>query len=205
MAASRTTPGVFINCPFDDRYKPIFEALVFAVIECGFEPRSALELVDGTEVRLDKICRIIASCRYAIHDISRTELDGVNHLPRFNMPFELGLFLGASRFGREAQRSKRCLILDREPHRYQKFISDIAGQDIFAHGERPDLAIRCVRDWLSTVSMERHLAGAAHIVERYQQFSSDAPKLAKELRLRRDEATFRDFRNLVVIWLERLA
>jgi len=32
------------------------------------------------------------------HDISRTELNE-HSLPRFNMPLELGLFLGASRFG----------------------------------------------------------------------------------------------------------
>lgn len=205
MAPPRKPPGVFINCPFDDHYKPIFDALVFAVFECGFRPRSALELVDGGEVRLDKICRMISSCRYAIHDISRTELDGVNQLPRFNMPFELGLFLGASRFGRGTQRSKRCLILDRTRHRYQKFISDIAGQDISAHDDKPEQAIRCVREWLNTASSDRQIAGAAHIMGRYRQFASDLPQLAKELRLRHDEITFRDLCNLIVIWLERFA
>lgn len=205
MPRSRKPPGVFINCPFDDQYKPVFDAIVFAVFECGFQPRSALELVDGGEVRLDKICRIVRDCRYAIHDISRTELDKVNRLPRFNMPFELGLFLGASRFGTTIQRSKRCLVLDRAPHRYQKFISDIAGQDISAHDEKPDLAIRCVRDWLSTMSPRRQLAGAAHINDRYHQFSMDLPQLARELKLRADELTFQDLCTLVVIWLERFA
>jgi hypothetical protein len=204
VVSTRKPQGIFINCPFDAEYRPVFEALVFAVIECGFRPRSALELVDGAEVRFDKICRIIGSCRLAIHDISRTELDAVNHLPRFNMPFELGLFLGASRFGQGAQRSKRCLILDREPYRYQKFISDISGQDISAHHDRPEHAIRAVRDWLSTMSSERQFAGASHIFGRYQQFSSDVPKLAKELRLRHDEATFVDLCNLIATWLVRL-
>jgi hypothetical protein len=31
--------GVFVNCPFDDGYKPLFNATVFAVLDCGFEPR----------------------------------------------------------------------------------------------------------------------------------------------------------------------
>ena len=63
-----------------------------------------------------------------IHDISRIERDTVNNLPRFNMPFELGLFLGARRFGTRPQRDKQCLVLEAERYRYQKYLSDIAGQ-----------------------------------------------------------------------------
>jgi hypothetical protein len=201
----RKPPGVFINCPFDAKYKPIFDALVFAVYECGFRPRSALEIIDGGEVRLDKICRIIGDCRFAIHDISRTELDGANHLPRFNMPFELGLFVGASRFGAKSQRAKRCLILDREPYRYQKFLSDIAGQDISAHGDKPEAAIRWVRDWLNTMSARGGLPGATHITQRYQRFEADLPTLSRNLKLEPDEVTFGDLCNLVATWLESFA
>ena len=70
---------------------------------------------------------------YGVHDISKTEPDE-SGLPRFNMPLELGPFLGAKRFGGTDQGSKKALVLDREPYRYQTFISDIAGQDIHAHG-----------------------------------------------------------------------
>ena len=57
------------------------------------------------------------------------ELDETNRLPRFNMPLELGLFLGAKSFSDEPrQKKKRCLILDSNPYRYQKFLSDIAGR-----------------------------------------------------------------------------
>jgi hypothetical protein len=86
--------------------------------------RCALEIDDGSQVRIERILRIISECRFGIHDLSRTELDRRNRLPRFNMPLELGLFLGAKRFGNRAQREKVCLILDREPYRYQRFISD---------------------------------------------------------------------------------
>ena len=61
---------VFINCPFDSVYKPIFDAIVFAIYDLGFVARSALEIDDGTEFRLAKIERIIEECRYGIHDIS---------------------------------------------------------------------------------------------------------------------------------------
>jgi len=45
MAARRDRyrQSVFINCPFDNQYWPLFEALVFTVIACEFEPRCALE------------------------------------------------------------------------------------------------------------------------------------------------------------------
>ena len=91
----RSTPAnaVFLNVPFDADYRPLFEALVFCVIECGYEPRCAMEASDGGHVRVEKITRIIADCAFGVHDISRTELDRKSCLPRFNMPFELGLFL----------------------------------------------------------------------------------------------------------------
>jgi len=30
--------NVFINCPFDDDYAPLFEAIVFAINDAGFRP-----------------------------------------------------------------------------------------------------------------------------------------------------------------------
>ena len=112
--------------------------MVFAVHDCGFIARCALEEEDASQVRIDKIYSIIADCRYGIHDISRIELDDASGFPRFNMPLELGIFLGAKKFGVEEQKKKKCLVLDREPYRYQQFISDIAGQDIQAHNNTPE-------------------------------------------------------------------
>ena len=65
---------VFINCPFDDEYRPLFQALMFAVARCGFVPRCSLEAADSGDVRIDKITKIIGECRYGIHDLSRVEL-----------------------------------------------------------------------------------------------------------------------------------
>jgi hypothetical protein len=45
-----------------------------------------------------RIFKLIEGCQFGIHDISRTELDTDSQLPRFNMPLELGMFLGAQRF-----------------------------------------------------------------------------------------------------------
>ena len=93
MPTSDYQNNVFINCPFDNQYKPLFDALVFAVHDAGFVAGSTLEVSDATQNRYDKILRIISECRYGVHDISRTESDTATSLPRFNMPFELGLWL----------------------------------------------------------------------------------------------------------------
>lgn len=122
--------SVFLNCPFDEEYEPVFWAIVFTIHDCGFVARCALEVDDSSDTRIAKIYKLIEACELGIHDISRTELDSVNDLPRFNMPLELGIFLGAKRFGSAKQRKKKCLVLDRERYRFQKFCSDIAGQDI---------------------------------------------------------------------------
>ena len=98
--------GVFVNCPFDAEYRPLFRAIVFAIHDCGFAARSALEVTDASQVRIDKISAIIASSKFGLHDISRTELDSATGLPRFNMPLELGLFLGAKRFGTGKQKAE---------------------------------------------------------------------------------------------------
>src|SRR4051794_26845863 len=142
--------NVFINCPFDPAYRPLFEAVTFAVYDCGFYPRSALEVDDGTQVRIEKIQSIIRESRLAVHDISRTQLDRGTRLPRFNMPLELGMFLGAKAFGSRDQKRKAAIVLDTEPFRFQKYISDIAGQDIRAHRRSPAEAVRQVRNFLAT-------------------------------------------------------
>src|SRR5260370_35305479 len=54
--------------------KGLFDAIVFAVHDCGFVAWCALEASDSGEARIDKILAIIAKCKFGIHDISRTEL-----------------------------------------------------------------------------------------------------------------------------------
>src|SRR5258706_8576463 len=114
MPRHRPTDAIFLNVPFDPAYRPLFEAMVFAVFDCGFQPRCALEATDAGQIRVQKISGIIRECALGVHDISRTELDKQTRLPRFNMPFELGLYLGAKWFGDDGQRRKNTLILDRE-------------------------------------------------------------------------------------------
>ena len=197
------TRNVFINCPFDEAYKPIFQSIIFTVFDCGCTPRCSLEIEDSSEVRIDKISKVIADCKYGIHDISRTELDNDTNLPRFNMPLELGMFLGAKRFGNDEQGKKACLILDKAPYRYQSFISDIAGQDIQTHKNDDLEAIKVVRNWLRSVSGRVTIPGGKEILKRYRHFKMELPALCKKLKLAMDEMIFNDYTHIVFQWLKR--
>lgn len=204
MPLSAYQQNVFINCPFDEDFRAILEAIVFTVHDCGFIARSALETDDGSQVRITKIYGIIAECGFGIHDISRTELDPRTELPRFNMPLELGIFLGAKRFGSQKQKRKNGLILDREKYRYQSFCSDIAGQDVTAHDNSPEEAIRVVRNWLRTNTTRSgiRMPGAATIQGRYGDFRGDLPLMCEELALDEDDLIFNDYTTLIASWLQ---
>jgi hypothetical protein len=195
------TENVFINCPFDGDYEPLLQALVFTVQACGLVPRSALELDDSSEVRIGKIVRIIAESRYGIHDLCRTGLDAGSQLPRFNMPLELGLFLGAKYYGDGRQGQKAAVILDGERYRYQVFCSDIAGQDIRAHHGREQEVIRHVRDVLATWRREAAIPSGSVLHDRYARFRRRLPLMATRARLRVPELTFNDLTRLVGEWL----
>jgi hypothetical protein len=192
---------VFVNCPFDDGYKLLFDAVVFTIIRSGFAPRCALETDNAADNRFDKICQIIRECRYGVHDISRTETDGDPPLPRFNMPLELGVFLGAKKYGGPAHRQKSCIIFDRERYRFQRYISEIAGQDIHAHGGDRRALITELATWLRTHSRDPNVPGGLAIAGEFETFTLALPKIYEARRLDPAEATFGDYNAIVVQYL----
>lgn len=202
MTQSGYDRNIFINCPFDSRYQPLFRATVFTIHDCGFIARCSLEVEDSGEERIRKIKHIIRECRYGIHDISRVQLDSAHNLPRFNMPLELGLFLGAQEYGAGVQRQKRSLVLDTEPYRYQKFCSDIAGQDIRAHYDQPARVIAAVRAMLATAAGgQGRLPGPDVIRRRYTRFRTELPVLCKSVHVRPSDLQFVELRWAILHWL----
>lgn len=201
MVTARSAPNdIFINCPYDPDYAQTFEALIFVVHALGFRARAAREIDDGGS-RYDRIVKIIGECRYGIHDLSRAGIDPATGLARFNMPFELGIFLGAKSFGGAAQKKKNTVVLDIEAYRYRQFISDLAGIDPHAHGGDPVRAIREVRDWLRAAS-GRNLAGGNVLVQQYQRFQADLPALAVAQGFDLDAIPYVDFVYFVTEWLK---
>lgn len=191
--------NVFINCPFDSAYAPMFEAIVFAIEDSGFHARCARERLDSSQIRLHKIIDLIRGSRYSIHDLSRTQLDEMTALPRFNMPLELGVDLGCKAFSR-AHGRKSFLIFDSERYRFQKYLSDIGGQDVHHHGNDPKIAVARVRDWLRADSSLASIPGGAVIYERYQEFRRDLSSLCARLRLDIDDLSFADLAAAIGTW-----
>ena len=195
---------VFVNCPFDAAYKPIFNAIVFVVTRSGFRVRCALEADNAADNRFEKICSIIAECRFGIHDISRTEPDAGSGLPRFNMPLELGLYLGARRFGGKAQKGKACIVFDRAPYRYQQFISDIAGQDIHSHAGEVRTLIRELATWLRMQPGKAVTPGGIAMIAEYATFETVLPTNCAARSLEPDELAFTDFNDIVTEYVATL-
>ena len=104
--------AVFINCPFDEAYEPLLQAVLFCVVYLGLSPRLATERSDSGESRLDKISELIESSKYSIHDLSRCQADEAGEHYRLNMPFELGLDYGCRKYFGDALDQKRILILE---------------------------------------------------------------------------------------------
>jgi hypothetical protein len=159
-------------------------------------------MVDAAETRIDKLYRIIEQSRFGIHDLSRTELDPDHGLPRFNMPLELGIFLGAKRFGEDDQKQKRAIVLDTEKYRYQKFISDLAGVDITDHGGDPRRMIGCVRDFLVASSRRRTIPTTLFVLDSYDRFLAGLTAIADNAGLDGAKIQFPDLERLIIAWVK---
>ena len=156
MSSPTYNDSVFINCPFDEDYKPILRAIVYAIYRCGFYPQTALDEDDSTELRLLKIIR------------------------KMNMPFELGIFFGAKFFGDNSQQRKNALILERQKYTYQQYISDLSGIDTKAHNNDPITALKRVHSWLNTASRRKTIPGEKTLQSRFEEFELVLPDLAAE-------------------------
>jgi hypothetical protein len=117
------------------------------------------------------------------------------------MPLELGLFLGARHLGAPDQRRKRCIIFDTEQYRYQRFISDIAGQDIHAHDRNADVLIGKLAAWLRDQSGDPRIPGGQAITLNYRSFLTDLPAACAKRQLSVDELTFQDYNSFVSSYL----
>ena len=161
--------SVFINCPFDEEFAPILQAVAFCVVFLGFYPRLAPENADNGVARLDRIIDLIQGSKYAIHDLSRCKSISVGEFARMNMPFELGLDHACKRYGSSPLNEKQILILEHTRFDYQKSLSDISGWDIQSHDGSFEKAVRKVRSWLIAQAGAASV-GAALIQGKYLAF-----------------------------------
>lgn len=159
--------NVFINCPFDPEYKPLLRALIFTILYLNLEPQISKTTSSGKS-RIQEIMKLIRESKYSIHDISRCEPLKTGELPRFNMPYEMGLDIGCCEYGGKKLKTKLCLILEKEKYRYHAVISDIGGQDTKDHNNEPKQLIEKVREWFYDI-LDANIPPASQIWDEYNQ------------------------------------
>jgi hypothetical protein len=150
LARARTTRSdVFINVPFDAVYENTFLALIASLVGLGLNPRCVLEVPPAVD-RLRRLYSLIRSCPFSLHDLSRVQVGrtGPFRVPRFNMPFELGLAAAISL----ADDQHQWRVLECVPHRVAQSLSDIAGYDATIHNGTVRGTIDAVLDIFGNVA-----------------------------------------------------
>jgi len=120
-ATPKRTLEVFINIPFHREYEPTLVALISGITAFGLAPRIVTRDVRSKH-RLEKLIGMIQRSTCSFHDLSYVRLDGPERVPRFNMPFELGLAAGVTA-------KSKCFVLERSRYRLQQSLSDWNGVD----------------------------------------------------------------------------
>lgn len=172
--------SVFINCPFDKEFAPLFDAIVFAATCCGFLPRSALESGTVAVSRMERIAQAVFSSKYSIHDLSRCKGEGDENLARFNMPLELGIAMGLRLAAKREHDRHDWLLLVREGHQYAKFVSDLAGYDPKKHDGRAETLVPMVMVWLATRPEAIVVPTPRRVLAALPQFQKEKAKLIAE-------------------------
>lgn len=162
--------NVFINCPFDEEYKPLLKVLIYTITKIGLLPRLALERNDSAEVRLIKIKEILEESKYSIHDLSRAKSLKEGEYYRLNMPFELGLDFGCKVYNTNTiYKTKKFLILEEERYSTQKALSDMAGADCKCHKGEAEELVSEIRTWFSENGIE-NLPSSSQLWDNYNEF-----------------------------------
>lgn len=165
--------NVFINCPFDPAYKSLLRPLLFTILYFEFNPKIASQRSNSAEQRIDKICELIESSKYSIHDLSRLKSLKKNEFSRHNMPFELGIDYGSRKFAGKHFGDKKFLVLEKGRYDYSKALSDLSGIDIKSHNENAEDTVRVVRNWFVETVGLTNLKPASIIYNDFIDFMAD--------------------------------
>jgi hypothetical protein len=130
--SKKSRAEVFLNIPYDYKFERLFLAYIAGISAYGMVPRATLEITDSSR-RLEKILKLERSCAYSVHDLSRVQLDPDKpRVPRFNMPFELGLCVADA--NRKDNQKPNWFVFEAVANRLDKSLSDLKGTDPRIHG-----------------------------------------------------------------------
>lgn len=169
--------SVFLNIPYDDRFRRLYLAYIASLIHLGLNPRATLEIPGGRN-RLEKILELIRNCRYSIHDLSRVELDRTPPCtPRFNMPFELGLTVASAQIDHAPH---DWFVFEAVNRRASKSLSDLAGTDANIHRRTVEGIMRELCN--AFVRRSRESVSVTEMMRTYRELSRLAPQIEHRTR-----------------------
>jgi hypothetical protein len=198
---------VFLICRFDEQFNLLFQAMIFAIKDCGFEVRCALEdYGTGRATRIDKIMRMIDRCQYCVADISLGSKRDPGR-PRLNMSMELGAFYHSLRDGRKRARPKSLIVMDTDKYLYQQTISNLSGIDIHPHGDEPKTLIVGIQKWLQSLRLPGHFVPPSSIIlADFAKFQSDLPVMIRDIEPNRSTlleiGDYNNYVEFVNMWLK---
>jgi hypothetical protein len=144
--ATHQPPHIFLNHAFDPAREYLYLSLIASLVGIGLRPRSVVELPGDTS-RLERLYGLIRACQYSIHDLSAVERTARPYrVPRFNMPFELGLAVAL-----KLQGGHEFRLLEAVDRRLDQSLSDLKGYDPYIHGATPVGVFDAVRNMFSAV------------------------------------------------------
>jgi hypothetical protein len=163
--------SVFLNIPYDAAFERLYLAYIAGISAFRMLPRTTLEIPDTTR-RLDRIQALLHECRYSIHDLSRVQMPRSGpRIPRFNMPFELGLAVSWSTINPDRH---SWFVCESAPHRVLKSISDLSGTDVNIH----DGTVRGLMRELCNIFVRQPVRpDVADLMKLYRELRSAIPEI----------------------------
>jgi hypothetical protein len=137
-----------MNHAFGPTSEYLYLAFIAGIVSVGLNPRSVVQL-PANRSRLDRLFPLIAECAYSLHDLSYVTLSRTRfRVPRFNMPFELGLAVAVSL---QYPDRHQVMLFDAVRYRLAQSLSDVGGFDAYIHRGRGDGVLEGVLDVFTAV------------------------------------------------------
>ena len=124
--------------------------------------------------RLDRVFTLIGECAYSIHDLSYVKLSGGSgqRVPRFNMPFELGMAVAIAK-SQPGRQHHQFSMFEAKPYRLQKSLSDVLGYDPYIHQGRADGVLEAVLNVFSHLPNAPDVADLRGVYRELRRFRED--------------------------------
>jgi hypothetical protein len=164
---------VFLNFPFSTSYESLFIAFVGGLVAPGLSPRCVLE-IPPQEQRLKRLFDLIRNSAYSIHDLSYVKLSTGRgpRVPRFNMPFELGLAVAVA-LAQAGEQQHQFRIFEAQPYRLQKSLSDVLGHDPYIHQGKADGVLEGLLNVFSTLPESPELSDLRELHKHLVRFRAE--------------------------------